>query len=92
MVADLESVPPLVAADLPAGWQMPVPSSIDPEHDSAQLDAELRYEQWVDPEPGLDRRLNSSHNNNDSGRWFMIQHVESSTRVLLRMQRRGRAG
>jgi hypothetical protein len=87
MVEDLESVPLLVAADLPAGWQMPEPSPIDPEHDSAQLDAALRYELWVDPEPGLDRRLNSSHNNNDSGRWFLIQHIESSTRVLLRLQR-----
>ena len=87
MVEDLESVPLLVAADLPAGWQMPDPSPIDPEHDSAQLDAALRYEQWVDPAPGLDRRLNSGHNNNDAGRWFLIQHVESSTRVLLRLQR-----
>ena len=87
MVEDLESAPLLVAADLPAGWQMPEPSSIDPERDSAGIDAALRYEQWVDPAPGLDRRLNSSHNNNDSGRWFLIQHVESSTRVLLRLQR-----
>lgn len=87
MVEELESVTLLVAADLPAGWQMPEPSPIDPEHDSSEIDAALRYERWVDPAPGLDRRLNSSHNNNDSGRWFLIQHVESSTRVLLRLQR-----
>ena len=87
MVEELESVPLLVAADLPAGWQMPDPTPIDPEHDSTTIDAALRYEQWVDPASGLDRRLNSSHNNNDSGRWFLIQHVESSTRVLLRLQR-----
>lgn len=87
MVEDLESVPLLVAADLPASWQMPDPTPIDPEHDSAEIDAALRYELWVDPAPGLERRLNSSHNNNDSGRWFLIQHVESSTRVLLRLQR-----
>lgn len=88
MVEELESVPLLVPEDLPAGWQMPDASPIDPEQDSAQLDAALRYEQWVDPAPGLDRRLQSGHhNNNDSGRWFLIQHVESSTRVLLRLQR-----
>lgn len=87
MVEDLESVPLLVAADLPAGWQMPDSSPIDPERDSAQLDVALRYEQWVDPEPGMNRRLNSSHNNLDHGRWFLIQHIESSTRVLLRLQR-----
>ena len=88
MVEDLESVPLLVAADLPADWQMPDPSPIDPDHDSTQIDAALRYEQWVDPEPGLDRKLQSGHhNNNDAGRWFLIQHTESSTRVLLRLQR-----
>ena len=87
MIEDLESAPLLVPADLPAGWQLPDASPIDPEDDSAAIDAALRYEQWVDPAPGLDRRLNSSHNNTDSGRWFLIQHVESHTRVLLRLQR-----
>ncbi|WP_131104738.1 hypothetical protein [Ornithinimicrobium sufpigmenti] len=88
MVEELESVPLLVPEDLPAGWQMPDASPIDPDQDSAQLDAALKYEQWVDPAPGLDRRLQSGHhNNNDSGRWFLIQHVDSSTRVLLRLQR-----
>jgi hypothetical protein len=87
MVEELESVPLLVPEDLPAGWQMPDPAPIDPDQDSAQLDAALKYEQWVDPAPGLDRRLQFGHHNNDSGRWFLIQHVESSTRVLLRLQR-----
>lgn len=87
MIEDLESVPLLLAADLPASWQLPDPSPIDPDHDSAQIDQALRYERWVDPAPGLDRRLNSSHNNTDSGRWFLIQHGESNTRVLLRLQR-----
>lgn len=88
MVEELESVPLLVPEDLPAGWQMPDASPLDPDHDSAGIDAALRYEQWVDPAPGLDRRLQSGHHNNiDSGRWFLIQHTESSTRVLLRLQR-----
>lgn len=87
MVEELESVPLLVPEDLPAGWQMPEPSPFDPDHDSSEIDAALRYERWVDPAPGLDRELNSSHNNIDSGRWFLIQHTESATRVLLRLQR-----
>lgn len=51
---------------------MPDPSPIDPDHDSPQIDAAAsRYEQWVDPEPGLARKLQSGHHNNtDSGRWF----------------------
>ena len=87
MIEDLERIELLVPADLPAGWQMPDPSPIHADRDSAEIDAALRYEQWVDPAPGLDRKLNSEHNNNDSGRWFLIQHIESSTRVLLRLQR-----
>lgn len=87
MVEDLESVPLLVAEDLPAGWQLPDPSPITAETDSAEIDQSLRYEQWVDPAPGLDRKLATSHNNTDHGRWFLIQHVESATRVLLRLQR-----
>lgn len=59
MVEDL-SVPPLVAADLPDRGRCPNPSPIDPDHDSTQIDAALRYEQWVDPEPGLDRKLQSA--------------------------------
>ncbi|MGB4779857.1 hypothetical protein [Microbacterium sp.] len=87
MVEELESVPLLVPEDLPAGWQMPASSPIDPDRDSAQLDQSLRYEEWVDPEPGLNRGLRSSHNNIDSGRWFLIRHTASGTRVLLRLQR-----
>ncbi|WP_159502479.1 hypothetical protein [Microbacterium sp. 18062] len=87
MAEDLEDVELLVPGDLPAGWQMPEPSPIDPARDSAEVDAAVRYEQWVDPEPGLARRLQSSHNNIDSGRWYLIQHVETRTRVLLRLQR-----
>ena len=29
----------------------------------------------------------ATHNNIDHGRWYLIQHVETSTRVLLRVQR-----
>lgn len=87
MSQDVEDVPLLVPEDLPAGWQMPDPTPIDPEQDSATIDAALKYEKWVDPEPGLGRNLRSGHNDGCDGRWFLIQHVPSSTRVLLRLQR-----
>lgn len=87
MSQDVAGVDLLVPEDLPAGWRMPDPTPIDPETDSATIDAALRYEKWVDPEPGLDRNLRSGHNDGRDGRWFLIQHVPSSTRVLLRLQR-----
>lgn len=87
MAEDSENVEMLFPGDLPAGWQMPDPAPIHPERDSAVIDAALRYETWVDNVPGLDRKLRSSNNNIDHGRWYLIQHVETSTRVLLRLQR-----
>lgn len=62
-------------------------SPISSERDSAAIDTAVRYETWIDAVPGLDRKLRSSHNNIDYGCWHLIQHVETSTRVLLRLQR-----
>jgi hypothetical protein len=87
MAEDSQDVELLVPGDLPAGWQMPDQSPIDPERDSAAVDAAVHYDQWVDNVRGLNRMLRSSHNNIDQGRWYLIQHVETSTRVLLRLQR-----
>jgi len=87
MAEDSEDVELLTPADLPAGWQMPDPSPIDPEHDSTGIDEALRYDVWVDNAPGLNRKLRSDHNDPADGRWYLIQHVETSTRVLLRLQR-----
>lgn len=75
MSQDVAGVDLLVPEDLPAGWRMPDPTPIDPETDSATIDAVLKYEKWVDPEPGLDRNLRSGHNDGRDGRWFLIQHV-----------------
>ena len=50
----------------------------------------MRYEEWIDNAPGLDRKLRSEHSNLDEGRWFLIQHTETGTRVLLRLQRQVR--
>ncbi len=87
MSQDVEDIPLLVPEDLPAGWQVPNPTPIDPDTDSDAIDAALKYDKWVDPEPGLDRNLRSGHNDSRDGRWFLIQHVQSSTCVLLRLQR-----
>lgn len=86
MAEDRESVELLLAGDLPRGWELPDPSPIDPARDSAGIDAAVRYEAWGDPAPGLDRKLRSSQYV-DHGRWYLIQHTESRTRVLLRLQR-----
>lgn len=86
MDEDSEDVELLVPGDLPPGWQIPAPSPLNPERDSAAIDDAVRYEKWIDNAPGLNRTLQSSHNNIDHGRWYLIQHVETSTRVLLRLQ------
>lgn len=92
MAEDSEDIELLLPGDLPAGWQMPDPSPIAPTRDSGGIDAALRYDTWVDDAPGLDRKLQSSHNNIDSGRWYLVQHVETNTRVLLRLQQQNVLG
>ena len=73
----------LVEADLPEGWRLPAEV---PGVDSDLIDRALRYDEWVDNAPGLDRKLRSEHSNIHEGRWFLVQHTDSGTRVLLRLQ------
>jgi len=80
----------LIDADLPDGWWFPERSPLDTEGESAGIDRSLHYEDWIDNAPGLDRKLRSEHSNLDAGRWFLIQHTESGTRVLLRLQQQVR--
>lgn len=80
----------LVEADLPEGWRLPKRSAGEPGVDSGELDRAVFYEEWIDNAPGLDRKLRSEHSNIDEGRWFLIQHTETGTRVLLRLQRQVR--
>lgn len=80
----------LVDADLPEGWRLPERSTLDTEKESEGIDIALHYEEWIDNAPGLDRKLRSEHSNLDEGRWFMIQHAQTGTRVLLRLQRQVR--
>lgn len=80
----------LVDADLPEGWRLPERSPLDTEKESGGIDLALHYEEWIDNAPGLDRKLRSEHSNLDEGRWFLIQHAETGTRVLLRLQRQVR--
>ena len=80
----------LVDADLPEEWRLPERSPLDTEKESGGIDLALHYEEWIDNVPGLDRKLRSEHGNLDEGRWFLIQHTETGTRVLLRLQRQVR--
>ncbi|MBL5973356.1 MAG: hypothetical protein D3X82_06200 [Candidatus Leucobacter sulfamidivorax] len=84
MSQDVEDVPLLVPEDLPAGWVMPDPPVIASSADSVAIDAALRYDKRTYPAPG--QKL-TGYNDGRDGRWFLIQHVQSYTRVLLRLQR-----
>ena len=75
----------LVEADMPESWRLPSQSG-EPGLDSGVIDRALHYEEWIDNTPGLDRKLQSEHGNIDEGSWFITQHTESGTRVLLRLQ------
>jgi hypothetical protein len=86
MSQDVEDVPLLVASDLPAGWVMPDPPVIASSAESVAIDAALRYDKRRYPAPGPDGELRG-YNDGRDGRWFLIQHAQSYTRVLLRLQR-----
>lgn len=86
MSQDVEDVPLLVPEDLPAGWVMPDPPVIASSAESVDIDAALKYDKRMYPAPGSDRTL-SGYNDGREGRWFLIEHVHSRTRVLLRLQR-----
>ncbi|MEI2648632.1 MAG: hypothetical protein V9G15_06385 [Dermatophilaceae bacterium] len=86
MSQDVEDVPLLVASDLPAGWVMPDPPVIASSAESVAIDAALKYDKLIYPTPGPDGELDG-YNDGRDGRWFLIEHVQSYTRVLLRLQR-----
>jgi len=86
MSQDVEDVPLLVPEDLPAGWAMPDPPVIASSAESVAIDAALKYDKRIYPTPGPDGEL-VGYNDGRDGRWFLIQHVQSYTRVLLRLQR-----
>ena len=82
----MEDVPLLVPEDLPAGWAMPDPPVIASSADSVAIDAALKYDKRTYPTPRLDGELRG-YNDGRDGRWFLIEHMQSHTRVLLRLQR-----
>ncbi len=86
MSQDVEDMPLLVPEDLPAGWVMPDPPVIASSADSVAIDAALKYDKRTYPTPGPDGNL-SGYNDGRDGRWFLIEHTQSHTRVLLRLQR-----
>ncbi len=86
MSQDVEDMPLLVPEDLPAGWAMPDPPVIASSAESVAIDAALKYDKRTYRTPGPDGEL-SGYNDGRDGRWFLIEHVESHTRVLLRLRR-----
>lgn len=82
----VEDMPLLVPEDLPAGWAMPDPPVIASSAESVAIDAALKYDKRTYRTPGPDGEL-SGYNDGRDGRWFLIEHVESHTRVLLRLRR-----
>ncbi|OLT17586.1 hypothetical protein BJF80_16390 [Serinicoccus sp. CUA-874] len=86
MSQDVEDMPLLVPEDLPAGWAMPEPPVIASSAESVAIDAALKYADRTYRTPGPDGEL-SGYNDGRDGRWFLIEHVQSHTRVLLRLQR-----
>jgi hypothetical protein len=51
------------------------------------IDAALRYDSGSIPDAGAGWGTELGYNDGRDGRWFLIQHVQSYTRVLLRLQR-----
>ena len=86
MSQDVEDVPLLVPEDLPAGWVMPDPPVIESSADSVAIDAALKYDKRRYPTPGTDGGL-TGYNDGRAGRWFLIEHVQSHTPLLPRLQR-----
>lgn len=78
----------LLAEDLPDGWYLP--SRFPGERDddpSAQIDALLGYNDWAATEEQRQGQRDSDQNETIDGRWRYIEHTESGTRVMIRLQR-----
>lgn len=78
----------LVQADLPEGWYLP--SRFPGERDddaSGEIDTILGYNDWVVVDEQRQKQLESEENETIDGRWRYIEHVETHTRVFIRLQR-----
>lgn len=78
----------LTEEDLPEGWYLP--SRFPGERDddaSAEIDAMLGYNDWAVTEEAKQYLLESEQNETIDGRWRYIEHVDTHTRVFIRLQR-----
>jgi hypothetical protein len=71
--------------DLPEGWYLPDRFPGERENDASnEIDAILGYDETADPE---EQRPSSDENETVDGRWRYIEHAETHTRVMIRLQR-----
>lgn len=78
----------LVQDDLPEGWYLPHRFPGEREDDASdQIDAILGYNDQADPEEQHRSQATSAENETVDGRWRYIEHTETHTRVMIRLQR-----
>jgi hypothetical protein len=78
----------LVQADLPDGWYLPNRYPGERSDDaSAEIDKLLGYNDWVNTDEQARWQKASGENETIDGRWRYIEHTETHTRVMIRLQR-----
>ncbi len=78
----------LVQADLPDGWYLPNRYPGERSDDaSAEIDKLLGYNDWVNTDEQARWQKASGENEPIDGRWRYIEHTETHTRVMIRLQR-----
>lgn len=78
----------LVADDLPEGWYLPTRFPGERDDDaSEQIDLVLGYNDGVTTESQREAQRASDKNETIDGRWRYIEHSETHTRVMIRLQR-----
>jgi len=78
----------LVQADLPSGWYLPSRFPGErPDDASGEIDTLLGYDDQTVTDDDHQAQLDSEQNETVDGRWRYIEHVDTKTRVHLRLQR-----
>ncbi len=78
----------LVQDDLPAGWYLPSRFPGErPDDASGEIDVLLGYDDQAVTGQAHEALLDSEQNETVDGRWRYIEHIDTKTRVFLRLQR-----
>jgi len=78
----------LLQADLPVGWYLPSRFPGERLDDaSGEIDALLGYDDQAVTDEDQQAQLDSEQNEAVDGRWRYIEHIDTKTRVHLRLQR-----